>query len=109
MERPDQVWASDITYIRMRTGFVYLAVVMDWYSRYVLSQEISTSLESEFCMVALEKKLERGMPEIFNTDNGSRFTTKCFERIGKQIARGQTWTGRGEGATTSSPRDCGGA
>lgn len=81
VERPDQVWASDITYIRMRTGFVYLAVVMDWYSRYVLSHEISTSLESEFCTVALEKALERSNPEIFNTDQGSQYTSKDFTGI----------------------------
>ena len=81
VERPDQVWASDITYIRMRTGFVYLVVVMDWYSRYVLSHEISTSLESEFCTVALGKALERSNPEIFNTDQGSQFTSKNFTGI----------------------------
>ena len=84
VERPDQVWASDITYIRMRTGFVYLVVVMDWYSRYVLSHEISTSLESEFCTVALGKALEKSNPEIFNTDQGSQFTSKYFTGILKE-------------------------
>ena len=81
VERPDQVWASDITYIRMRTGFVYLVVVMDWYSRYVLSHEISTSLESEFCEIALEKALKKRSPEIFNTDQGVQFTIKAFTGI----------------------------
>jgi len=81
VDRPDQVWASDITYVRMRTGFVYLVVVMDWYSRYVLSHEISTSLESDFCAVALEKALEKSKPEIFNTDQGAQFTSKNFTGI----------------------------
>ena len=81
VERPDQVWASDITYIRMNSGYVYLVVVMDWYSRYILSHEISTSLESEFCIVALEKALEKRSPDIFNTDQGSQFTCNQFTGV----------------------------
>ena len=81
VERPDQVWASDITYIRMRTGFVYLVVVMDLYSRYILSHEISTSLESEFCINALERSLKTTAPEIFNTNQGVQFTSKNFTDI----------------------------
>ena len=66
--RPDQVWSSDITYIRLRAGFIYLVAVMDWFSRYVLSWEISTSLDAAFCCSALDRALRHGRPEIFNTD-----------------------------------------
>jgi putative transposase len=76
---PDQVWCSDITYIRLAGGFVYLVAVMDWYSRYVLSWEVSVSMESDFCVSALESALRRhGRPDIFNTDQGSQFTSKDF-------------------------------
>jgi putative transposase len=82
INRRNQVWSSDITYIRMKQGFVYLAAVMDWYSRYVLSHEISTSLDTGFCITALEKALGKAAPEIFNTDQGSRFTSLDFtERL----------------------------
>ena len=67
---PNQVWSSDITYIRMRNGFMYLTSVIDWYSRYVLSWRLSNSLEGSFCLEALEDALEKGKPEIFNTDLG---------------------------------------
>ncbi len=75
---PNQVWSSDITYIRLRKGFVYLVAVLDWFSRYVLSWEISTTLESIFCISALEKALKWTVPKIFNTDQGSQFTSKGF-------------------------------
>lgn len=74
----NQVWCSDITYIPMRRGFLYLVAVMDWYSRYVLSWELSNSLESGFCVAALEKALRRACPEIFNTDQGAQFTGEEF-------------------------------
>jgi putative transposase len=76
--RPDQVWSSDITYIRLRAGFIYLVAVMDWFSRYVLSWEISTSLDAAFCCSALDRALQEGRPEIFNTDQGSQFTSEAF-------------------------------
>lgn len=76
--RPDQVWSTDITYIRLKQGFIYLVAVIDWYSRYVLSWEISTTLDKEFCMKALDKALEFGTPEIFNTDQGVQFTSLEF-------------------------------
>jgi putative transposase len=76
--RPDQVWASDITYIRLSKGFVYLVAVMDWFSRYVLSRQISTTLEVGFCVEALGAALNQGRPEIFNTDQGSQFTSGDF-------------------------------
>jgi putative transposase len=78
IDHPDQVWATDITYIRMQHGFVYLVAVMDWYSRYVLSWEISTALDAVFCIEALRKALLISKPEIFNTDQGSQFTSKEF-------------------------------
>ncbi len=78
IERPNQVWSSDITYIRLRHGFVYLVAVMDWFSRYVLAWEISTTMETSFCLSALDWALRRGMPEIFNTDQGAQFTSADF-------------------------------
>jgi putative transposase len=77
--RPDHVWAMDITYIPMARGFVYLAVVMDWASRRALSWRVSTTLDSAFCLDAVEEALARyGRPEIFNTDQGSQFTSGDF-------------------------------
>lgn len=76
--RPNQVWSSDITYIRLRAGFIYLVAVMDWFSRYVLSWEISTSLDAGFCCSALDQALLHGRPEIFNTDQGAQFTSEAF-------------------------------
>lgn len=78
IERPNQVWCSDITYVRMTRGFVYLAAVMDWFSRYVLSWELSGSLDSSFCVEALKRALRQGRPEVFNTDQGSQFTSEEF-------------------------------
>jgi len=76
--RPNQVWSADITYIRLKQGWLYLVAVMDWYSRYVLSWELSTSLKSDFCVKALEKALTFGKPDIFNTDQGAQFTSSDF-------------------------------
>jgi putative transposase len=76
--RPDQVWSTDITYVRLRGGFVYLVAIMDWYSRYVLAWEVSTTLDADFCLSALEWALQRGTPQIFNTDQGSQFTSEAF-------------------------------
>ena len=77
--RPNQVWSTDITYIRLRGGFVYLAAVIDWYSRYVLAWELSISLEADFCVVVLERALALQQPEIFNTDQGVQFTSAPFQ------------------------------
>jgi putative transposase len=76
--RPDQVWASDITYIPLRRGFLYLTVVMDWYSRYVLAWRLSNTLEGRFCLEALDEALAARRPEIFNSDQGSQFTALAF-------------------------------
>lgn len=79
IDRPNMVWSTDITYIRLRSGFVYLTALIDWYSRYVLSWRLSNCLESEFCIEALLDALDRyPQPEIFNTDQGVQFTSKNF-------------------------------
>jgi putative transposase len=79
VERPNQVWAMDITYIPMARGFVYLAAVVDWFSRRILSWRVSITMEVEFCLEAVEEALARhGKPEIFNTDQGSQFTGQDF-------------------------------
>ena len=76
---PNQVWCSDITYIRLPGGFVYLTAVMDWYSRYVLSWEVSVTMDSDFCVSALESALrQHGQPDIFNTDQGAQYTSNDF-------------------------------
>jgi putative transposase len=75
---PNLVWCSDITYIPMRRGYLYLMVVMDWFSRYVLEWELSNSLESSFCLAALDRALGRGVPAIFNNDQGAQFTSEDF-------------------------------
>jgi putative transposase len=76
--RPNQVWAADITYIPMARGFLYLVAIIDWYSRYVLSWRLSNTLDVGFCVEALEEALRNGKPEIFNTDQGSHFTSEAF-------------------------------
>ena len=78
INRANQVWSTDITYVRLRQGFVYLVAIMDWWSRYVLAWEVSVSLESSFCLSALELALRRGQPDIFNSDQGSQFTSEAF-------------------------------
>ena len=82
--RPNQVWAADITYIPMARGFLYLVTIMDWYSRYVISWRLSNTLDADFCVEALEEALRRGQPDIFNTDQGSQFTSEAFTELLKQ-------------------------
>ena len=82
INRPNQVWATDITYIPMARGFMYLVAIMDWHSRKVLSWRISNTLETAFCVQALEEALSRyGRPEIFNTDQGAQFTSNAFTKV----------------------------
>ena len=89
--RPNEVWSSDITYIPMRRGFMFLTAVIDWYSRYVLSWRLSNTLEARFCLEALDEALGRGRPEIFNTDQGSQFTSREYtgrlETAGVAVSR----------------------
>jgi len=86
IDRPNQVWAADITYIPMARGFLYLVAVMDWCSRYVLAWRLSNTMDTSFCLEALEDALRRGRPEIFNTDQGAQFTSAAFS--GKLEAAG---------------------
>jgi putative transposase len=78
VERPDQVWSTDITYVPMEAGFMYLAAVIDWYSRYVISWKLSNTLDGSFCLEMLEEALRGGRPEVFNTDQGVQFTAEAF-------------------------------
>jgi putative transposase len=96
INRPDQVWATDITYIPMDAGYMYLAAVMDWYSRKILSWRISNTLEPDFCVQALQEALDRfGRPEIFNTDQGAQFTSEAFTKVLKDNDIAISMDGRG--------------
>ncbi len=96
INQPNQVWATDITYIPMNKGFVYLTVIMDWYSRKILSWRLSNSLDSSFCVDALEEALYRhGKPEIFNTDQGSQYTSVAFTDVLKANAIRISMDGKG--------------
>lgn len=91
LTRVDEVWSSDITYVPMKRGFMYLTAVIDWFSRYVLSWRLSNTMDVGFCLEALEEALERGRPEIFNTDQGSQFTSREYtgrlEAAGVAVSR----------------------
>jgi putative transposase len=93
--RPNQVWTGDITYIPMARGFLYLVSIMDWYSRYVLSWRLSNTLESDFCVEALEEALQKGVPEIFNTDQGAQFTSQAFTGLLEQHGVRVSMDGKG--------------
>ena len=92
VERPDQVWSADITYVPLATGFMYLAAAIDWYSRYVLAWRLSNALDGSFCLELLDEALTRGRPEVFNTDQGVQFTAGA-------------WTGRLESAGVAVSMD----
>ncbi len=92
IERPDQVWSTDITYVPLPSGFLYLAAILDWYSRYVIAWRLSNTLDGSFCLEMLEEALRRGKPEVFNTDQGVQFTA-------------QAWTGRLESAGVAVSMD----
>ena len=96
IDRPNQVWGMDITYVPMARGFVYLAAVVDWFSRRVLSWRMSISLEAAFCIEALEEALARhGRPEVFNTDQGSQFTSHDFTSVLLKAGIAISMDGRG--------------
>ena len=96
IERPNQVWATDICYIPMAHGFMYLVAIMDWYSRRVLAWRVSNTFDSDFCVEALEDALTRyGPPEIFNTDQGAQFTSKAFTTVLKAHAVAISMDGKG--------------
>jgi putative transposase len=92
IERPDQVWSADITYVPLASGFMYLAATIDWYSRLVIAWRLSNTLDGSFCLDMLEEALGRGRPEVFNTDQGVQFTA-------------QAWTSRLEGAGVAVSMD----
>jgi len=96
IDRPNQVWCSDITYIPMRRGFLYLVAVMDWATRKVLSWRVSNTMDADFCIEALKEALERfGKPEIFNTDQGSQFTSPRFTDVLRTAGVRISMDGRG--------------
>ena len=112
IDRPNQVWCADITYIPMRRGFLYLIAIMDWFSRKVLSWRVSNTMEADFCVEALHDAFDRfGHPEIFNTDQGSQFTSEAFVSAltgaGIRVS-GYRWMGGDAGWTTCSSNGCGG-
>ena len=90
IDSPNQVWSTDITYIPIQGGFMYLTAIIDWFSRYVISWRISNTMDCDFCVEALEDALETGKPEIFNTDQGVQYTSKnftgCLESAGIKIS-----------------------
>ena len=92
IERPDQVWSTDITYVPLAGGFMYLAAILDWFSRYVLAWRLSNTLDGSFCLEMLDEALSRGKPEVFNTDQGAQFTAAA-------------WTGRLEAAGVAVSMD----
>jgi putative transposase len=92
IERPDQVWSTDITYVPLASGFMYLAALIDWFSRYVLAWRLSNTLDGSFCLEMLDEALSRGRPAVFNTDQGVQFTA-------------QAWTGRLESAGVAVSMD----
>jgi putative transposase len=93
--RADQVWSTDITYVPLRAGFMYLVAILDWFSRYVLAWRLSSSLESSFCIEALEAALVSCQPEIFNTDQGAQFTSPTFTGILETAGIAISMDGRG--------------
>ena len=95
INRPNQVWASDITYLPMSKGFLYLVAVIDWNSRYILSWRLSNTMDDEFCVDALNESLSKGKPEIFNTDQGSQFTSEDFVDTVKDAGVKVSMDGRG--------------
>jgi len=84
IQAPNHVWSTDITYVRMTRGYLYLVAIIDWYSRYVISWELSNTLDNSFCISALNKALKYSKPDIFNSDQGSQFTSKDFTKILKE-------------------------
>jgi putative transposase len=92
IQRPDQVWSTDITYVPLACGFMYLAAIIDWYSRYVIAWRLSNTLDGSFCLAMLDEALSRGRPEVFNTDQGVQFTATA-------------WTGRLESSGVAVSMD----
>jgi putative transposase len=100
IERPDQVWGADITYVPLPSGFMYLAAVIDWYSRYVLSWRLSNTRDGAFCLEMLEEALKGGRPEVFNTDQGVQFTAEAF--TGRLLSAGVAVSMDGRGRASGN-------
>lgn len=96
VNRVNQVWSADITYIRLSSGFVYLVAILDWFSRYILGWKLSVTLEADFCIEILKEVLLKGVCDIFNTDQGAQFTTNAFTGIllGRDIKVSMNGVGR---------------
>ena len=108
IERPNHVWCSDITYIPVQDGLLYLVAIMDWASRRVLAWRLSNTMDTEFCLEALTEALaQHGTPEIFNTDQGSQFTSTTFTAALGEPASGARWTAAVGVWTTRSSSGCG--
>jgi putative transposase len=105
VERPNQVWSTDITYLPMRSGFMFLVAILDWYSRYVLSWGLSNTLDTVFCLEALEEALSAGRPEIFNTDQGCQFTSAPFTGVLEAHEVRISMDGRGRVFDEARPRE----
>lgn len=95
IQRANQVWSTDITYVRMPCGFLYLVAILDWYSRYVLAWEVSNTLDTAFCLEALARALAQGQLTIFNSDQGGQFTSQAFTRRLESAGIQISWDGRG--------------
>ncbi len=95
VERPDQVWSANITYVPMASGFMYLAAVIDWFSRYVVAWRLSNTLDGSFCLEMLEAALRGGRPEVFNTDQGVQFTAAAFTGRLEEAGVAVSMDGRG--------------
>jgi putative transposase len=95
IDRPNQVWCADITYVPLQHGFMYLVAVLDWFSRYVLAWQLSNTLDGRFCQAALRQALLQGPPEIFNTDQGVQFTAQAFTAILQEADTRISMDGRG--------------
>ena len=109
VNRVDQVWAADITYIPMAQGFLYLVAIMDWHSRHVLAWKLSNTMDTDFCVTALEAALGKGRPEVFNTDQGHSSPVMPLPRRCRSGAFGSAWMVKVGTWTTSLWSGCGGA
>ena len=104
----DQVWSTDITYVPLTSGFMYLAAIIDWHSRYVLAWRLSNTLDGWFCLDMLEEALSKGRPEVFNTDQGVQFTSQAWTGRVENAGVAVSMDGKGRCWTTSSWSVCGG-
>jgi putative transposase len=95
IERPDQVWSTDITYVPLASGFMYLAAIIDWFSRYVIAWRLSNTLDGSFCLEMLDEALGRGRPEVFNTDQGVQFTAQAWVQRLESAGVAVSMDGRG--------------